>query len=125
MRSPVQALLWQMWRQQRWGLVAVYGYLLAAAVGVQVLPSGVFVTEFVPLPMAFAFLYLLSGFTCGLEVDLRSASLAFPKRLFTLPVRTTRLVFLPMAAGTLAVTLAWTGLAVLVLRPSGKEAPLA
>src|SRR5690349_3579256 len=124
MHSPVQALLWQLWRQQRWGFVAVYGYLLVAGVVIQLAPASVILTELIPMPMTFGLLYLMTGFTYGWEVDLASKNLAFPKRLFTLPVRTTQLVFWPMLTGALAVILAWIGLAVWVLRPSGKEAPL-
>src|SRR5262245_2911739 len=119
MRSPALALAWQLWRPNRWGLGGVAFGLAVLAVLSQTLPAGAGTALAGTAGVLFcvAFVYLLS---VVVYTELDSASRGgFPRRMFTLPLRTTALVGWPMLYGMTAAVLLWLATAWLVLVPCG------
>ena len=118
--SPAAALAWEICRAQRHGFLALLGaMLLCAAAGrtpfatsSQEVFSNICVTL---LGVSLAAVFILFKFT---ESDRRERFNGFPRRLFTLPVRTSWLVTLPMLYGAGTVVLVYVGWAGLVLRPA-------
>jgi hypothetical protein len=131
MRSPSQALVWELGYRHRWALAAALAYLAVLVALCHILP----VRDLVPdarfglgvggsVPLLLAMLYVVAAFSHGFESDVEGPDSCLPARLFALPVRTTVLVAWPMACGTLAVVLLWLSVARFVLRPCGVEVPL-
>jgi hypothetical protein len=124
MRSPALAIAWELWGKNRWGLTALLGCVLALAVPCFLLPPEKIREIAMPwsvIVFALGFLYLAS---VVLYCEFRSGSLlsGFPARMFTLPVRSSRLVVWPMLYGTAALTFLWGAMDLLVWRPIGIEA---
>lgn len=128
MHSPAYAIAWEIWRKNRWGLLAilaaipVWAWLSRALVG-PLQPSGdetvkmlwpmlVLLADIVPMWVSLLALGVMFCFT---EADSRRGAPQFPSRLFTLPVRTATLVTWPMIYGILAVLLVSTAWEKLVL----------
>lgn len=104
MRSPTAALLWEIWRQNR-GAVAV---IVAATAAGRLLdfveqptddPSSI-----VTLLWMVSFLFLLGIISYTESSGTRGLG-RFPRRLFTLPVSSLRLVSLPVLTGIASVEL--------------------
>ena len=77
------------------------------------------------VPLAAAFLYLLSVFSFGISGDLAARESMFPARMFTLPVTTGGLAGWPMLYGAAAMVMLWFGTRLLGLWPvHGGDAPL-
>jgi hypothetical protein len=93
--SPTVALLWGIWRQHRWTVAAIAGLTLAGRVVDDPLST--------LLAMA-AFLLLFSVFNYTESSSARGVG-QFPRRLFTLPVTSLRLVSVPMLAGIASIEL--------------------
>src|SRR5262245_15202833 len=93
MRSATTALLWEIWSRHRAVVAAIAGLTIAG----RLLHS----SPLVDLLAMFSFL-LLFGIFNG----------SFPRRLFTLPVSSLRLVAVPVLTGVVSVELlylAWMG----------------
>ena len=110
MRSPTTALLWEIWRQHRW-TVAVIAVLTVAGRLVDFLDTGGRAgdagAESSPLKILLAmiaFLLLLGVFNYTESSGDRGLG-RFPRRLFTLPVTSLRLVTVPLLAGIASIEL--------------------
>jgi hypothetical protein len=133
MSSPALAILWEIWRKNRPGLIAivaaipVWALLSRALCGplqpakddalAMMWPVLVFLADVVP--MWFSLLALAVIF-CYTEADPQRGYARFPSRLFALPVRTIVLVTCPILYGIAAVVLvafAWDKLVLVSLPP--------
>lgn len=133
MRSPAQALVWQLWRRRRWVLAAVLSYVLLLAAFYRALPEGALaerlgpeyqlqtVMPFLPVFLAFFVVFTYTGENSPGEGRVSD----FPARMFTLPVRTALLVGCPLLMGVLALALTWVTLTGFVLWPCAIAVPLA
>jgi hypothetical protein len=122
MHSPALTIGWELWARHRWGLSAIGAGALVAAVLVQVLPDGPvarLLGNLSPAWVLFVYLYLVSIFVYG-ESTLGGKAVGFPPRLFTLPLRTSKLVAWPMLYGTLSAAGLWLWLSALILVPCGR-----
>jgi poly(3-hydroxybutyrate) depolymerase len=133
MRSAAAAFAWEFRKRLRWGLIALAVYLVVlGAVQFLILgprspinPARSAVFAFtVMVPLSFAFMYLLAGFSYGLAGALTARHSLYPARMFTLPVSTTALAGWPMLYGTATLAGLWVAATLLGLRPSGVRAPL-
>jgi hypothetical protein len=120
--SPAAALAWEICAVQRAGFLAVFGaVLVCAAVKWMLFPTGsneAFLNVCIPLlGLSLAAVFVLFKFT---ESDRRERFNGFPRRLFTLPVRTVWLVTLPMLYGAATVVLVYVGWAGLILGPGSQ-----
>jgi len=115
MSSPSLAILWEIWRKNRLGLI-----LIAAAIPIWALLSRALMGPLQPnddaikmvwpvlvlladaLPM-WVSLFALGVMFCYTESDSRRGHARFPSRLFALPVRTIVLVSCPMVYGVIAI----------------------
>src|SRR5712692_10551727 len=118
------AIAWVLWREHRWTLLAIVGYLLVAVIVSAVVPAhvspGVAPVIFGPMtvPMVGVLLCFLGAFSYGLDPqDVVARQSCFPPRLFTLPVRTRALAGWPMLYGAVAVASLWLITAGLILPP--------
>src|SRR5438093_5782900 len=133
MPAPAWAILWEIWRKNRWpllvivGAIPVWALLSRALCGplrpgqddvlAMIWPVLVFVADLVP--MWFSLLALAVIF-CFTEADPHRGHARFPSRLFVLPVRTTWLVTWPVLYGLAAVlfvSVAWDKLVLASLPP--------
>jgi hypothetical protein len=124
MHTPALALAWEFWARNRWGFTAILAGVAIGAVLSHTLPGpaiaeGVVLTSAVVL--TFVFVYLLSIFVYTDLSDGARRS-GFPARMFALPVRTWKLVALPMCYGMAAVALLWGALGLAGLDPLRRRA---
>lgn len=110
MKSPTTALLWEIWRQHRW-TIAVIAVLTVAGRLVDFLDTGGRAGDAgaEPSPLTIllrmiAFLLLLGVFNYTESSGDRGLG-RFPRRLFTLPVTSLRLVTVPLLAGIASIEL--------------------
>jgi hypothetical protein len=131
-RSPAAAIAWEFRQRHRWGFVACAAYLLVlGAIKLVVLErwlhihldSGESFAVMVMVPLVAAFTYSLAVFTFGLDADLGARVSMYPRRLFTLPVRTAGLAGWPMLYGSVVVMILWLALRIVGLWPTGVEVP--
>ncbi|HEY8183372.1 MAG TPA: hypothetical protein VII32_14110, partial [Thermoanaerobaculia bacterium] len=133
MRSPARAIAWQFGRRNRWGLIALAGYLLALAIN-RILflgPGGrvhfqgdLSFALFVAGPLTATLLYFIGIFSFGLSGDLAARQSMYPARMFTLPVTTGALAGLPMLYGTTAMALLWFATRILAAWPADFDIPV-
>src|SRR5262245_8913141 len=131
MRSPGQAILWQIAWRSRWGLVAAASYLVVAIVLSHLLPKNLHIRvgdDFVPavgwflgMPSVFVNIMLVAVFSMSGH-DLRDSG--FTTHMFILPVRTRTLVGWPILVGCVTVITVWLVTAVFIFRSGGIAAPL-
>ncbi len=121
MRSPAVAIAWELYRPQRWGLAAVGAGLLVLSLVFHLLPATVAARVGEPLSTSLFFFALCYVYTIFLysQPGQGGRRAGFPRRLFTLPVRTSVLVGLPMLYGLAAVILLWAATHWLVWQPCG------
>ena len=108
MQGPTAALLWEIWRQHR-SIVAVIAGLTVVGRLVDVLetqgqPGDIGSSPLITLLGMVAFLLLFAVFNYTESSDGRGVG-RFPRRLFTLPVTSLRLVAAPVVAGITAIEL--------------------
>lgn len=110
MRSPTTALLWEIWWQHRW-TVAVIGVLTVAGRLVDFLDTGgragdagAESSPLTTLLKMIAFLFLFGALNYTESSGDRGLG-RFPRRLFTLPVTSLRLVTVPLLAGIASIEL--------------------
>jgi hypothetical protein len=104
MRSPTAALLWEIWRQRRW-TVAVIGGLTVAGRLIDLLENGGDESPMLSTLLEMLAFALLLGVINYTESDGGPAVGRFPRRLFTLPVTTLRLVAVPLIVGVTSIEL--------------------
>ena len=132
MMTPAQAMLWQIWRGWRWGLILGWAYMLVAAVLARLLPDllrrtpagEAFLSHAaleLSLPCAFLLIHLAAAFSLT-GADLKERG--YWKTMFVLPVRTRTLVAWPMIWGSLALGCVWLFIACFIVRPMGNTVPL-
>ncbi|MCP4644212.1 MAG: hypothetical protein GY851_27465 [bacterium] len=109
MRSPVHALLWERWRQTRWGVFLACGLLLACAAPCMVLND---VDEGLKLGSVFLFCALI-GLMQMTRFEVNRMEGGFPSHLFRLPMRTGAITL--VHAGYGAVVLGAFALLALIL----------
>ena len=122
MQSPTMALSRQIWSRHRVGLAIVFAILAAGAACFQVLPPdslGPPQAALLSFQFFFALIYVAAVFSYSFDSALERPESGFPKRQFTLPVRTAVLVGWPMLQGMAVLALLWAGWAHFVMRPTG------
>lgn len=122
MSSPALAILWEIWRKNRWGLIVILAAIPVWAVLSRVLmgplqPPHDELNSIWPILVLLAdglamwvSLFALGVMFCFTETDPKGGYPRFPARLFALPVRTITLVSCPMIYGVIAavaVAFAW------------------
>jgi hypothetical protein len=122
MRSPIQAIVWEIWGANRRGWLVIFAAIAAFTTLCRLLPQAVQKSEGLQ-EISVLFTALMLCLTMAIfnftEVNPRKGFAGFPQRLFTMPVRTCWLVGYPMlcgVAGVVALYVAWTEL---VFRPVG------
>jgi hypothetical protein len=121
MRGPTAALLWEIWQQHRATFAIIAGLTLAGRL-IEFYETGAS-TGAAERPVLttllgmLAFVLLLTVFNHTESDDGRGVG-RFPRRLFTLPVSSLRLVAVPVAAGIVAIELLY----VLWLEPYDRAA---
>jgi len=115
MSSPALAILWEIWRKNRLGLIVILAAIPVWALLSRLLtgplqPSDDAIKTIWPVLVLLAdglamwiSLFALGVMFCYTETDPRRGHARFPSRLFALPVRTTLLVSCPMIYGVIAV----------------------
>jgi hypothetical protein len=108
MQSPTTALLWEIWRPHRWTIAAIAGLTVAGRLADAVETQGrTGDREASPLTtllgmVAFLLLFAVLNYT---ESSGGRGVGRFPRRLFTLPVTSVRLVAIPVLAGIASIEL--------------------
>jgi hypothetical protein len=108
MRSPIQALTWEIWRRGRHFGCLTLGCISFGSLMNLLGPEGFRASS--PIQglcwflMVWSFLFLFSFFNCT-EINSTREWNGFPYRLFALPVRTWKLVTLPIFLGVVSVEL--------------------
>jgi hypothetical protein len=115
MSSPALAILWEIWRKNRLGLLVILAAIPVWAVLSRLLmgplqPSDDALKGIWPILVLLAdglamwvSLFALGVIFCFTETDPKRGHARFPSRLFALPVRTITLVSCPMIYGVIAV----------------------
>lgn len=150
MRYPAQALAWELWHRNRWGLSAALAYFAALAALLQLVPGAelarrvgdlalrealaqghlraeelqYYLGSLTALPLMAGLLFLFAAAAYGTSKNLSVRGSTYPARAFTLPVSTASLVAWPMVLGGAAVAAAAGGIDRWVLRPWGVALPL-
>ncbi|MEO8426272.1 MAG: hypothetical protein ABI651_04085 [Verrucomicrobiota bacterium] len=120
MRSPVSAIMWEIWRKNCWGFWLVLGLL---AGGLLIRLFGRFSETAMAIggiSMGATFLVTFAIFSFAAS----SPQISFPARTFTLPIRTGLLVNCPLFFGTLTIAILHFAWAFLFLLPVGEHYPL-
>ena len=128
MHTVARAFAWQFWARNRFVTGPALAYLVAVVVVVNVLPAGTLdpnvIAQLGGLPLMGMFAWLIGIFSYGEEADILTRESGYPRRAFTLPLRTTALVGWPMALGATAVALLWLVMSGLVFRSGGVPVPI-
>jgi hypothetical protein len=114
MRSPVIALAWEIWRQNRRSVWLVVGIIVVCCLVNHIVPDQIRAVKAYEellgvvngLMMASSFLFLFGVFNYT-ESTSRKDWTGFPYRLFVLPVPTLLLVAFPMASGIISTGLVY------------------
>jgi hypothetical protein len=104
MRSPTNALLWEIWRQHRWTVAAIAGVTVAGRLLALLEGGPPGDSPLVTLLAMLAFVLLLGVFNYT-ESDRHQALGQFPRRLVRFPVTSLRLVTVPVLAGIASIEL--------------------
>lgn len=127
MRSPSEALTWEIWARYRWWLLAGFAYFVLVTVICNLLPEGaayLVVRAYFVIPLMMAPLGLIAVFVCGAHADLSSSDSLFPQRMFHLPLSTGTLVGSSMFLGVSMMFFVCVGLITLALRTIQPEFPV-
>jgi len=116
-------MAWELWARNRSGIRAFVACLLGLSLGACWLPHGAAREPIFPLSVILFALASVSLASVVMHCEYREGTLSagYPSRMFTLPVRTSVLVAWPMLYGTVALTLLWLAMVLLVWRPAGIE----
>jgi hypothetical protein len=104
MRSPTTALLWEIWWPHRWTVALIAGVTVAGQVLDFLEDPGSEPSPLTTLLAMMAFLLLFGVFNYSVSDGDRELG-RFPRRLFTLPVTSLRLVAVPALAGIASIEL--------------------
>lgn len=107
MRSPIQAIAWEMCARSRWHLCLAFGPVMLVLFVEWILPigrEGATILQVFSCMVTFVTLVWISSFTAG---DGRGLFGGFPSHLYTMPLRTVSLVLFPMfvALGLIAAAI--------------------
>lgn len=110
MQSPTAALMWEIWRRNRRWTVLTIAIVVFGSIVHLIFPGRKFTEVNGPLSALYSVLGLFAillvfGMFNYTEPDMRSGSSGFPRRLFTLPVSTLRLVAIPILLGVSTIEL--------------------
>src|SRR5438309_6776466 len=122
MRCVGWGFAWEIGGRHRLLAALTVGYLLVLVLLVNAFPVGTFDPQvIIPLtiPLWFALPYVLILFSQAHDADIVARESGYPRRLFTLPLRTTTLVGWPLAQGAVVVAGLWLALGGRVLRSAG------
>ncbi len=133
MKTPAIAILWQIWRAQRWGYLLCGIYLFTCVIVAQFLPgmlvrAGFSAAEIpaagwkLATPSILALVYLAATFSATGSADFQEKGYA--QFMLTLPVTTRTLVIWPAIWGCLTLTATWLVIAMGILRPTQNVVPL-
>jgi len=121
MRSPASAIVWEIWRKNRWGFLVVFGsFLCGLAVRFFDRPEDEVLQLTAGTAMVACFVVTFAIFSCAES----GVQVSFPTRTFTLPVRTQLLVNGPILLGVMGITLVHLAWAFLFLLPLDVRYPL-
>jgi len=121
MRSPASAIVWEIWRKNRWGFLVVFGsFLCGLAVRFFDRPEDEVLQLTAGTAMVACFVVTFAVFSCAES----GVQVSFPTRTFTLPVRTQLLVNCPILLGVVGITLVHLVWAYLFLLPLDAGYPL-
>ena len=105
MRSPVRVLLWERWRQTRWGIFAALGFVSAMLLGAKGLTHfarySSDLEEFARALAGLGFLVFIGYLLLG-HCERNDIHPGLPERLFRLPIRTRLLVAMWLGYGFVA-----------------------
>src|SRR5438309_506622 len=110
MYAVARSFAWEFWGRQRLVIVPVLLYLLALLALVNAVPAGALdpkVIAQLTLPLWFVVPYFMAIFSYGDHADILARESGYPRRAFTLPLRTTALVGWPMVLGAATVAGFW------------------
>jgi hypothetical protein len=127
MDTVARAFAWQFWARNRFVSGPALAYLAALVVVINVLPAGTLDPNVVgplALPLIGMIAWLIGTFSYGDDADILARESGYPRRAFTLPLRTAALVGWPMALGATAVAVLWLVISGLVFRSGGLSVPI-
>jgi hypothetical protein len=121
------AIAWEFFGRERYVMVPSFVYLAALVALINAAPTGAIeptIAGQLALPLGFVIPYLIAIFSHGQQADVLARESGYPRRAFTLPLRTTALVGWPLAIGAIAVAGFWLVMGGLVLRSAGVPVPV-
>ncbi len=124
MRSPIQAIVWEIWAANRRSWLVVLAIVPIWGVVCQLFSDNLQHSDamkglsFIPTMLTTCLLMSIFNFT---ETNPRKGFAGFPQRFFTLPIPTWSLVGIPMVCGVLSVVGLYVVWAECVFRPAGIE----
>jgi hypothetical protein len=124
MRSPLQAIVWEIWAANRRSWLVVLAIVPIWGVVCRLFSDNLQHSDamkglsFIPTMLTTCLLMSIFNFT---ETNPRKGFAGFPQRFFTLPIPTWSLVGIPMACGILSVVGLYIVWAEFVFRPAGVE----
>ena len=120
---PVLAITWELWTRNRAGILAAHCAVVALALIGVLLPAPNATENLIPLSAAVLFIQFLYVLAISVNPDFRfhRAEIGFPSWKFTLPVKTSTLVFVHVSFGLALLTSLWLSTFLLVWRPRGIE----
>jgi hypothetical protein len=127
MRSVALSFAWEFCGRHRIAKVLVLAYLLLLVLLVNLLPTWVIgpaTAAILSFPLWGVLPPLTALFAHGEQADILVRDSGYPRRLFTLPLRTAALAGWPLLLGGVTVAVYWLVLAGLVLRSSGVPVPV-
>ena len=125
MRSPANAIAWQIWTRQRLGLSISTVCLLLMVVAFPPLLlrfNNLVLLVVTLIPAALISAYVANALLFTDEVG--SLTSGYPRRMYTLPAPTRTLVFWPMLIAVLVVVALWLAVAILIYQRGGFRPPL-
>src|ERR1051326_6741813 len=109
MRSPITALVWEMWGRNRTFIRVLAAITIFSCVFNSVLPGSIraagasVLLELMNFHLGLASLLLVLAICSYTEFNPQKASTGFPHRLFVLPITSLELVAVPMMVGVAAM----------------------
>ncbi len=122
MRSPIQAIVWEIWGAHRRSWLLIVAAIAVFTVLCRLLPAGVQKSEGmqeISILLTALMLCLTMAIFNFTEVNPRKGFAGFPQRFFTMPVGTWALVGYPMLCAVLCIVGLYVAWAELVFRPVG------
>src|SRR5436190_8128575 len=106
MRSPAQAITWEICRRNRWALLLAFGLIpFSALLRLMVGPGHEMINVLQVFSIVATFTSLVWAFSYTAN-DVRGSFSGFPSWMYTLPMSTSALVLCPMLFGAMLMLLA-------------------